>query len=397
MALNWVHGIEPVVQIQTDYFNYSSMTEGEFKLHLLAGQLRTLQAAHPDDQYFNLWKKGENYLLNAIHKGLHSTSGCIMPTGSVHKELYPVLEGIKRASNRFQSATKNGMFLHGRSSPSFGTNPLDQLEPFHNGINGYPYKEGCYYKYCNSNDNPCTSSITTGSDAECQRYEVIKDMLNQHLEDSSHHILYNFATDTQAAGLRATTNWKVGQHILAVSEMAKIAGVSVDNMTQWVQLGIMRHNAKRGAGALNAHDSIEALLQNPEFLLENSDRYKAQYGINGVNIIIPAAAYIIVACAIALIVVVALVQVLKGQEPTALDRVRGLATALFSPSGSDFTGGGTGGGGTNCLVGFTWNAAQNRCVANPPPPPPPSNGGGSNTGLIVGGAALLLFAMNNDK
>ena len=412
-GLEFIHGFDSGYNdtIKTDYFNYDHMTDGEFKLHLLAGKLRTLQQAHPNDQYFSMWRQGENYLLDAIYKGLHGTKNCSLPTGYIDPSLYKVVEAIKTAQNRFQPATKNGIFLIDRSSQSFGINPLDQLEPSKSGVNGYPFQDGCYTKYCNSNDNPCTSYTTTGSDSECLRLERMKDTLNQYLEKSAHHLLYNFATDAQALKVRPTQTWKVGQQILAVTEMAKICGVSNENMSSWVNLGITRQNAVRNLGALSPTDTITEMINNPNFKIEDLELIKNQYGINGIGII-PAVAYIIVACAIALTVVVGLIQALKGQEPTALDRVRGIGSLLFSPNGSDFpnpTGGGgtscptgsywdatlnrcvpnsTGGGGGNCGTGFTWNAAQNRCVANT------TYNYNSNTGLIIGGVLLAAVALN---
>lgn len=363
-GLAWVHGGEAVNNgITKDYFNYTQMTEGEFSLQLAASQLRLLQQAHPSDDYVKTWKKGEEYLMLAIYNGLHGTKNAAMPSGWIDPVLYPVIEKIKTAQNRFQTAYKGGIYLNNRSSQAFGTNPLDQLEP-HNwsNINGYPYQSGCQMRYCNSNDNPCTNYTVTGVDKECEKFENIKNMMNQYLEDSSHHVMYNFATNAQAAVLQPTTSWKIGQHILAAVEMAKISGISSANMNDWLQLGIQRNNAKRGLGAINAHDSIEYLIANPDFLLENSDQYKAQYGINGINVI-PAIAYVIVACAIALIAITGLIQVLKGQEPTALDRIKGLATALFSPNGSDFPKIGTGGGGSNnCPTGYRYDTALERCV-----------------------------------
>ena len=425
-GLKFIHGIDEALlsfdlmankAITKDYFNYPLMSRGEFKLHLMASELRLLQQAHPNDENVRLWRTGEEYLLNAIHKGLHGPKGCALPSGSIDAKLYPIVDAIRKAQNGFENATRHGIILHTRSNTSFGINPLDQLEPFSNSINGYPYQDGCQMKYCNSNDFPCTNYTVTGSDRQCVIYEEKKAILNQYLEDSAHHILYTFASDEQALKLKPTQNWKIGQHILTVTEFSKISGVSIDNMTQWVRLGVMRHNAKRGAGALTPLDSIESLINNPEFLLELSENYKNQYGIHGpAGIgIIPVAAYIIVACAIAIIAITGLVQATNRQEPTALDRIRGLTTALFSPTGSDFPtgtgtggGGGTncptgyhwdtaqnkcvinaagGGGGTNCPTGFTWNAAQNKCIAVTPPP---SSGGGSNTGLLIAAAAALL-------
>lgn len=398
-GLSFVHGFGNETSlgfnpnVKRDYFDYTQMTEGEFKLHLLAGKLRTLQQAHADDENVKKWQLGENYLLNAIHKGLHGTKNASIPTGYIDSSLNNVIENIKTAQNRFQSATKNGMFLTGRSNVGFGVNPLDQLTPTtEGGVNGYPFKDGCKTMYCNSNTYPCTDATQTGVDVECNRLERIKETLNTYLETSSHHILYNFMTDEQATNLKATQNWKVGQHILSVAEMAKISGVSVSNMNEWISLGIMRNNATRGAGALSANETIVQLMQNPDFTLENVEGIKNQYGIGG----IPAAAYIIVACVMALVAITGMIQVLKGQEPTALDRIKGIGTMMFSPNGSDFPklptgGGGTGSGTNTCPVGYKWDILQNKCIAitTGGGGTTPTSGGGGSTGLMIGAAALI--------
>lgn len=399
-GLAFVHGINDVGRfngnITTDYFDYTQMTAGEFKTHLQAAQLRTMYQADPDQDSENvkLLKSGENLFFNSIYKGLHGTKGGCLPCGLVDDRLLPVIEAIQRNQSRFLPATKSGMFLNKRSSVSTGVNPLDQLEPS-TGINGYPFRDGCYTKMCNTNDNPCTSSTVVSVDAECQRIERVKEVFNQYLETASHHILYNFATDNQAGAMRPTSSWKVGQHIQAIQEFARVSYVDSDNINTWVELGVLRQNAKRNLGVLTPEQTVQLLLENPDIDFDNVDQVARELGIN----FLPAAVYIIWACVAALVAATGLVQVLKGQEPTAFDRIAGIGKAMFSPTGVDFTrttttGGGTGTTGTTCPTGYKWDMALSKCV------PITTTGGGTtpakttNTSLVIGGgllAALLLF------
>jgi hypothetical protein len=398
MSLNFVHGFN----VGKDYFNYDTATEGEFKLQLNAAKFRLLQQTEKDSAYVPLWQKAENYLLDAIYKGLHSTKGCAMPTGYIDENLYSVLEAIQAAQGQYKPARKNGIYLVGRKSVAYGIDPLEQLIPFGSGsINGYPYREGCETRYCNSNTYPCDSYTTTGSDAECRRLEGIKDEFNKYLDASAHHVLYNFILDNQVADIKPTQQWKVGAHISSVTEMAKVAGVSVENMKNWVSLGIMRRNAESGIGALTPQATIIEMQTYPEVNIEDLQGIKNHYGIGILPAAIPAAYYIIMACVAALAAITAMIQALNRQEPSALDRIRAIGTATFSANGSDFpilTGGGGTGGGTTCPTGYHYDNILKRCVVNTTGGG--GTGGGTTTGnnnsmLYLGLGALGFFALTN--
>ncbi len=325
MPLTFVHGLEPVkTNIQQDYFNFLGMTSGEMYLHLLGAQLRTYQQAYGGHDLQKLWRKGENEFLSAIYNGLHGNNA--MPSGIPDERLYPVYEAIRNASKQFTTASKSGIALVGRKRMTDGLDPLLQLQPLENGINGFTVTSGCYTKY--SANGTGNDFVIVGANADCLRQKDMQDTLNKHFEKSAHHVLYEFATDEQAMKVRETQKWKIGQHQLATTEIATISKIDRANIMEWLRLGIMRQNAISSGEVIDPFTSIK--------MLSETDLTIAKIKEGGVNCG-PACIALITVIVSAIVAAKDLILAIKGKtEPTAMDKIKGMGTEMFSADSTDF-------------------------------------------------------------
>lgn len=154
-------------------------------------------------------------------------------------------------------------------------------------------------------------------------------MLNEHLEGSAHHLLYeyqenpNLATPTVAA--------KKVLHEGAVGALANITGISRQNIRLWLRNGVLRENAKRGIGALQPEQTIPALAE------------AERQGISGLPVPVILAIIAAISSAIA-----GTLQLIAGLKAAEQERLRFAAQTIgqknFGPLASDWQMGGQNGG-----------------------------------------------------
>lgn len=165
--------------------------------------------------------------------------------------------------------------------------------------------------------------------ARCENHNRYKRMLNEHLEGSAHHLLYeyqenpNLATPTVAA--------KKVLHEGAVGALANITGISRQNIRLWLRNGVLRENAKRGIGALQPEQTIPALAE------------AERQGISGLPVPVILAIIAAISSAIA-----GTLQLIAGLKAAEQERLRFAAQTIgqknFGPLASDWQMGGQNGG-----------------------------------------------------
>jgi hypothetical protein len=358
-----------------EVFNFDSMTDGELHLQLKGAQFRLLHATHPNHKLAEQWKEAENMYMNAVYNGVHGISANTTVTGYLTSNLMDVQRDIISTRGRFSPAG-TAINLIGRSNVGVGTDPLIQYTD---------YAE-CekFKKFDITAFNLCQNRIANDKDLRWKK------VFNEHLERGSHHVLYEFMDDKQAASVRPTQQWKNGEHQKALSVMSNISALSRVNIVEWHRLGVMRHNALKGGVALPPESTIAELFKDPNATFENIlKEYKDPETGKDVSVgFIPAAAWIIFACAAALAGIAGVIQAINKQEPTALDRIAGIGSVLFSPQGNDIS---LPKGDTGNDIN-TGNGNQNNNTGN-------NNNGGDNTkkptffeenkdAIIMGGVAL---------
>lgn len=137
--------------------------------------------------------------------------------------------------------------------------------------------------------------------ADCSKDQRWKIILNNHLENSAHHLLYEYVNNPNSVPGTVTTKTVLQRG--AVDTLADIAGVNRSVMRLWLRNGVLRKNATNGAGALQPEQSIEAV--------EQASR-------RGVSLPVPVVVAVISAISTALTGTIALIAQMKAQEKARL-------------------------------------------------------------------------------
>lgn len=368
-------------QYEREFFDYAQMTDGELFLQLKGAQFRLLKSSFPNHRDVKVWQKAESMYMNAIYKGVHGTSGGINAIGFLVPQLYEIQRDIKEAAKRYAPAGQS-QILVGRDHVGIGTDPLIQWTDFKECD---PLKNISMREY-----DSCVNRMISDTDLQW------KQTFNEYLERSSHHLLYEFATDGQASQMRPTKNWKIGQHQQSISLMSEVSKLSRANIVEWHRLGIMRHNALKGAGALPPLQTIELIFSDQNATIDNIlKNYKDPETGKMVTIGDPfTVSLIIFACVAAIVAMGGIIQIIKGKEPTAFDRLAGIGKVLFSAQGGDnipFLGGGNNGNDTGGDTGGNDTGGGDNPIDPPLDPPTEDFLSKYKTPLLVGGGALIAY------
>lgn len=235
----------------------------------------------------------------------------------------------------------------------------------------------------------------------------VQDALNEYLEKSGHHVLYNFI-----GNLNDTTNivaQKGFLHQNYVQEIKTISGLSRDAVLLWIRNGIEDANARKGLGILNPEATIQKLMEgagDDRFDIENPSQFP-NIGIDPVTVglIIALCVLLVKAQAVALSFILALKQ--KDATIFTATALNLLGTEKASPNAkTDFNigtnNGGNGGIITPCQTGYTRNAAGT-CVPIVLPSTNTTLGltkkqwtlVGAGGGLLLGG--MLIFSGKKER
>lgn len=216
--------------------NYMAMTEGEFSLSLLAEQLDILGSFYPE---ISEYEAAKQQVYKALRKGVHQS-----PISRSNIAGVPDFVGnqILRAKRLTAPASKVFQRREG-----IGFDPLVELSDC-NDLAVYEQDEFGRYM---------TNSVQYN---ECIKHNQYKKILNEHLEKSSHHILYNFVKNPNAQ--TATVAAKTVDHRGVIALWNKLSGISESNFKTWLRNGVMRNNATQGTEPFQPEETIELFKAN---------------------------------------------------------------------------------------------------------------------------------------
>jgi hypothetical protein len=355
------------------FFDFSKYAEGELQLLFLREKAKLLKVMYPESTFQNQWERSINRIDNAVYHGLTNFSF----TGAWSVDENAVAKAISFLKNK--TAPANGSFITNRRNPSVGGADLIPLEDSY---------EQCKI-FLNNSYGQSYGSCVAGVDAANAMKQILNDP-DKGLEKSSHQFLYNWVTDADLNNETLTfdSRFKMARHKEHLFELERVTRLSSMNLAGWLSLGVMRQNALKLTEAMTPQETIAYLKANLDVpILERGD---SQADGVGEPFTLIAIAVLILASFIG---ITGLVQVCKGQEPTAFKYIRdlgSLAAATNSPGGIDFkpktTGGGGTGGGDNltpeqkCALktGYKWNAAKQVCEKIDT-----GSGAGKGTGLAI--------------
>jgi hypothetical protein len=317
--ISYIHGIGATAEERKQraaevpgpsLIDYTKWTEGELQLVLLAEQINMLAAYAPEDKEL---QKSKQILQDVLYRGVHRAGG--LPGGIFTGRLATVLAAIRNARQLARPAAGE---ITGRK----------------NGISGgigdpiIPY-EDCQVVVDDPND---PLGAWTYTDAACVKRNEIKKILNDNLENSAHHILYDFVANPNLTPPIVAV--KTQNHRAARATLSQISKLSSTSLKMWIRNGVIRNNIAQGAGAIQPEDTIATLKSG---------------AIAGIGEPLTAAALvaIIKAIAAAISAASALVLLLKQKDPQTAalwNQLQGIGTGVFGPEQNDWY---TGAGGGN--------------------------------------------------
>lgn len=299
------------------------LSDGQFASMLLHRQLNILASYYPEMRDYKVAKQAVE---SALGTGLHSAD--IKSGGS---------DFIRRVNQKLET-----LKMQRRSSiagPESSRLSQELVEHYLAGNTGNYYNLDSHFK------TRCVEAYNMAHGTNYNRYKTkhlsycsdlirIIGEMNEGIDSSSHHMLYEFAQGSKPA---AVTTKKV-LHQNAVGSFGNIIQVTRSNMSQWVRTGVMAKNAEVGAEPLQPEETVELVGQ--QWKNDNS-------AINA----IPAAVAIIGAITSAIGATAALVNSLGAAKAQQLrSQVQGIGLGTFGPQQSDWPGmpggPGTGGEGT---------------------------------------------------
>jgi len=337
------------------YINYGAMTVGETRLSLILEQTKILRAFYPESKEL---AEAENLLYSALGNGLHALR--YLPGNNV--------PWARKAIQRAIPLTKPAAgHVAGRRSLETG---VRGLIPFEDCQQYMREENDPYAQYDSISYHDTTESLA------CQERNKEVGLLNQHLEPSSHHLLYEYLKNPNTApGIVAA---KTVSHRNAVSGLSSLMDFNRDNMALWLRNGIMRNNATNGTQPFQPEKTIDILRT------ESPGYNPAQAGTSVSGPFLVALPIILKAIAAAIGATVALVSSLKAAKAQQLrNTAQGIGSLTFGPQADDWDGpGGNGGNGGNGEDGG--NGGNGLLGDN-----------GSNTPLLLLGAGAVLLLMNS--
>lgn len=267
---------------------FGGMTEGELRLHLLQEQLLILGNYFPEVKEY---REAQDEISNVLYAGVH---------GIAH------LSGATTDITRYNIATARQLNYPAIKS-GYGLGQLEAADCSQHGR----FKQNFWGKLRFVGDLDAYLA--------CQNQNDFVEIFNNHLEKSSHHLLYNYVVDANTTP--QTVASKSLLHRLAVDKLASVSGISKSNVQTWMRNGIMRNNAMQGTQPYSPEDSIDVL----------SKGY-------GVGVGEPVSAAIIIKAVIAAIG--AITALVASMKPTPQEEFRSTLTNIglesFGPEKQDW-------------------------------------------------------------
>lgn len=352
--ISYIHGIGGVPQDEwqdrglnvpkKSFIDYSKMTDGQLRLNLMNEQLSILSSFYPEEMQ---WKEGYKQLSDYLSSGVN---------GRKIGDRY-LLPFLKKEINRAK-------WMNVKASRINGFIPIEDCSKYENMM------EDVY--------GNITRNIKEPEYSQCLRDNKYKNLLNEHLEESAHHLLYNYVANRNLEP--SIVSSKSLNHTLAIQSLASITGLSETNLKMWIRTGIIRSNVSHGTTPMQPEKTIETMKIGIPY--QNNSKVGEP-----ISVTILALIKIIGAITAAIAAASALV---NNMHPTDQMKMQSASSYYgfpsFGPEESDYAdwnqpgNNGTGGGSDTSENGGTSGGDFIDTLTNP-----------DNLPLVLGGAAALYF------
>ncbi len=235
------------------FVDYGAMTDGEMKLVLAYEQFRILSAYYPEATEA---RRSAELLKDALFMGLHGPKNRL--SGSDQAQ-------VRRLIEKARAMTAPASFvLDGRGSivQGIGNDPdtgwvdpawADQIQV--NPESNLPPMPSFTTKDCGKRGGVFANKSQKEAYNLCEQQNQYVKLLNEKLDRSSHHIMYAFnANPNQSPQVVAV---KTVNHQTACEKWSEITGLSVDNVRNWIRVGIMRNNVRVGIEPYQPEKTIQ--------------------------------------------------------------------------------------------------------------------------------------------
>jgi hypothetical protein len=309
------------------FIDYTAMTEGQLTLGLL-DQLTRLQSAYygdPDGMY----QKALNIIYQTA-KDPHRISGHV---GYIDPQLYGLMNYIEYARERSKPAgiasAHIGDFASDRKAIMDACKHARAEQAKTRTKNcGFPASHTCLEENKRAEayiPKKLDGSVWNKNDLSvfiknCSEQIFFMDAYNQYLENTSPHLLYEFADRSILTG---TANFKANNHRLSNSTMARYSKLDRANIVLWERLGISRISASKGLADIS-----------PEGLI----RQWRTVGKDQIGDPVTVGAIIFAAIGFAS----KLIDLLITKQASIISDMRGFGSKEFGPEAGDFEGTGSG-------------------------------------------------------
>jgi len=206
------------------FIPYTHMTAGELRLTLLREQFRINAAFYPEDR---VWQQGVSLIENKLYSGIHNIGAAYI--GTLPQRLKPLINQIRKA--RKETKPANNKFVLGQNG--IGQDPLieqldcEELLEYYT-VN-YPEEYG----------GP-TEEVTPSSQAayqKCLEENQMRKHLNEYLEGSAAHLLYEWVQNPNAQPPTVAT--KTILHKIGKDKISQVAEIDKELIRLWMRNGIM--------------------------------------------------------------------------------------------------------------------------------------------------------------
>lgn len=242
------------------FIDYTGMTAGETRLSLLADRMAIYMNYYPEVKEF---RKAHDMLVNALYRGVHR-----MPSPSSlqwSQSEQAAAKAIRTAKWKTRPAGRN-LQLRNRKSAGHGIG--DPLVPLLDceALNPFPTGDPTGSGY-DPNTGPFDPGSSGGSGGNTQQYydciqeNVQRNILNQHLEESSFHLLYEYLSVAQA-NESPVAAIKRNKHRQAVQIIHEITGLDRSLINEWLRTGIIRSMVNQGENPTEPESCIESIRVN---------------------------------------------------------------------------------------------------------------------------------------
>ncbi len=304
------------------YVDFPMMSEGEMETFLLADRDRILsqfyQGTPQGAAYRQAFERKRDALAAGLHRGSFNFFGAKSKTRPASGWLPLAAKGVdlrKGFTALFDDAEAGAERASVGVIPQVDCNTLYPAVNFPPGIENTP----AYAQLQAMN-----AERSAKRDA-CNQENQWRKILNDHLEKSAAHPLYNFATssDKQVPTVAA----KAVLHSNSISSLASLSKIAKSNIDIWQTNGILAASIAKGAGPATPQDAIAAIK-------------KAE--ADGIGFVLTTAAVIAIISAIAAAATAAaaLITAIKAKQPTAgqifENTTQGWGTPTWGPEKSDW-------------------------------------------------------------